>query len=149
MGGDREVTAGEQIEQLRRYRGRRERDWSISGLLERTRRELDKSRRRSGAFIELWQSLVPAALERDTRVVSIRRGVVTVEVAGSSVAYELDRQLRDGLLADLRRAYSGTLQSIRLRVHAPSEMTDGRRSVAPHPNAESSPSEADLPRDED
>jgi len=98
-------TAAEKLQQLRQQRGRRERDVSIVGDIERTASEATRVHRKMGEFIELWQSLVPAAIAGQTTIVSLRGGIVHVQVDSSAAGFELDRLLRGGLLVQLRSRF--------------------------------------------
>ena len=53
---------------------------------------------------------------RPRRMTSMRGGVLRVTVPSSTVGYELDRLLREGLLADLRSRFRGTLSRVVVRV---------------------------------
>lgn len=107
--------AGE-IERLRRWRGARHPDPSIAPLIAATAREAARRQQRLGAFIELWEALVPARLAERTRVIALRGGVVHVAADSSSTAWELDRALRGGLEAQLRARYPATLTRVRVGV---------------------------------
>ncbi len=110
------VDAAAQIEQLRKYRQRRERDLSIAPLIGAMGDDARRTQRRLGALIDLWSQLVPGELEKHSRVVGVRGGVVQVQCDSSSTKYELDRLLRQGLEQELRRRYPSTLTKIRLSI---------------------------------
>ena len=108
------VDAATQIEQLRKYRQRRDRDLSIAPLIGAMDDDARRTQRRLGALIDLWSQLVPGELEKHSRVVGVRGGVVQVQCDSSSTKYELDRLLRQGLEQELRKRYPSTLTKIRL-----------------------------------
>ena len=108
------VDAATQIEQLRKHRQRRDRDLSIAPLIGAMDGDARRTQRRLGALIDLWSQLVPGELEKHSRVVGVRGGVVAVQCDSSSTKYELDRLLRQGLEQELRKRYPSTLTKIRL-----------------------------------
>ncbi len=110
--------AGE-IERLRRLRGAgADRDPSIAPLIAATAREAGRRRQRLGAFIELWEGLVPARLAERSRVIALRGGVVHVAADSAPAAWELDRLLRGGLEAQLRAGFPATLTRVRISVES-------------------------------
>ncbi|MFG0327279.1 MAG: DciA family protein [Phycisphaerales bacterium JB037] len=84
------------LEQRREIRARRGRDLSIAGALESLRREVERSRRDESRIERVWGEVVPAELQRVTRVVGVTRGVLMVRVRDSSSRFMLDRWLRSG-----------------------------------------------------
>ncbi len=112
----RVVDAATQIEQLRKHRQRRERDLSIAQLVGAMADDARRTQRRLGALIDLWSQLVPRELEKHSRVLGVRGGIVQIQCDSSSTRYELDRLLRQGLEQELRKRYPSTLTKIRLTV---------------------------------
>ena len=112
------VDAATQIEQLRKHKQRRERDLSIAPLVGAMGDDARRTQRRLGALIDLWSQLVPGELERHSRVVGVRGGIVQIQCDSASTKYELDRLLRQGLEHELRRRYPSTLTKIRLSIGA-------------------------------
>jgi hypothetical protein len=104
------------LQRLRAYRGRRERDDSIVGLVQRIATDASTTQRKLGRFIDLWERLVPRDLASRSRVIAMRRGVVSIAVDSSSTMYELDRMLRGGLEQDLRREFQSAVVRVRLSV---------------------------------
>ena len=102
-----------EIERLREHRARPGRNLSIAAMIEATRKRSERARRQLGQLIELWHSFVPAEIADRTTLTALRGGVLHVTVDSSAVAYELDRLLREGLLAQLRSAYRGTLTRVK------------------------------------
>jgi len=105
-----------QLDNLRRWRNR-DRDLSLGFLEKQVRSQYGRPAKQLGALVPHWESLVPAALLPRTRLESLSRGTLRVTVADASTNYELDRLLREGLLAKLQKASSGaTLRRVRLQV---------------------------------
>ncbi|MBX3354133.1 MAG: DUF721 domain-containing protein [Phycisphaeraceae bacterium] len=105
-----------QLERLRSFRGRRERDTAIAPLLEAIRRDLKRQDRSAGGADEAWRRLLPAELLLTTRVISFARGVLVVAADSSATAYELNRFLRSGLEAELRAELRCGSLRVRVRV---------------------------------
>lgn len=107
-----------QLERLRLFRGRRERDTSIASLINSIDRDLKRQDRAVGGADDAWQRLVPAELLQATRVISFARGVLVVAANSSACAFELDRALRGGLEGELRAALRAGSLRVRVRVGA-------------------------------
>lgn len=103
------------------YRGRREYDPSINSFLETTKKRAKRDEKRLASFTEAWERLVPPEVLASCRLVGARGSTVTVEVDSSPAKYELDRLLRTGLQANLRRLYTGPLINVRTRLGAPDQ----------------------------
>ena len=112
----RVVDAVTYIEQLRKHRQRPERDLSIAQLVGAMADDARRTERRLGALIDLWSQLVPGELEKHSRVVAVRGGVVQIQCDSASTKYELDRLLRQGLEQELRTRHSSTLTKIKLSI---------------------------------
>lgn len=104
-----------QLERLRAFRGRRERDTSITPLVDSFERELSRQERAIGGAGRAWESLVPPELASRSRVVSYQRGTLLVSVDDSATAFELDRALRAGLEGRLRSALRAGSLRVRVR----------------------------------
>ena len=104
------------IEQLRNWRARPDREVAIGSLIEEKLVEAERVRKRLGSFVELWETVLPDELAAHTRVTAIRGGVVQVTVDSSATAYELDRRLREGLEQQMRRAYGKTFVRVKVKV---------------------------------
>jgi hypothetical protein len=109
----------EAIRRLQQLRGRAGRDLGIGPLIESVQQHAERHHKRLGELIELWTAMVPAELVAATSLLGLRGGVLSVAADSSSIAFELDRRLREGLLADLRRAYRGSLSRIKVQVAPP------------------------------
>lgn len=104
----------EQIDLLRKYRARPERDHSITELVQSFEDRANQAQRKAGSFIDVWSEIVPADLETQSRVIGLRGGVVHVVCQSSAAKFELDRALREGLEQELRNAYSSTLTKVKV-----------------------------------
>ena len=80
------------------------------------RREASKSRRGIGDFVDAWESVVPADIAANSRVRGVRAGIARVGVVDAATSYEIDQQLRGGMLAELRLAFGGTLRRVKLEI---------------------------------
>ena len=78
------------------------------------KRTASRTQRRLATIIELWEAVIPSELAAHTSVTGLRGGVLFVRVDSASVAYELDRRLRDGLEQVLRSKFPSTLVRIRV-----------------------------------
>lgn len=102
------------LESIRRLTGRQEHDYAIHGLLAGIRREASRGRKAAGGIVDAWEAVVPTRFAIGTRIKGISGGVVRVGVSSTSLRYQLDRELRSGLLDQLRSAYGGVLRRVRL-----------------------------------
>lgn len=105
-----------QLEQIRSWRARKDRDISINAPIQELRRNLKKSSKQLTQLIEAWDELVPPHIHRSANPVSFQAGVLEICADGSPTAYQLNRIIRAGLLRELQRRCSGTLKQIRVRV---------------------------------
>ena len=65
---------------------------------------------------ELWKALVGEATAKQSRVVSLKGGLLLVEVANSALAQELSVYLKRDLLRKLRSESGLTIRDLRCRV---------------------------------
>ena len=110
--------ASARLESIRRLTGRQERDYAIHGLLAGIRREASRGRKAAGGIVDAWEAVVPTHFAIGTRIKGISGGVVRVGVSSTALSYQLDRELRSGLLEKLRSAYGGVLRRVRLEQDA-------------------------------
>lgn len=101
----------EQIDLLRKYR---ERDNSITEVVQSFEDRANQAQRKMGSFIDVWSQIVPKDLETQSRVVGLRGGIAHVVCQSSAAKFELDRALREGLEHELRSAYSSTLVKVKV-----------------------------------
>jgi len=104
------------IERLREYRGGRSRDAAIQNMLGAQAEHAQRQAKKFGKIADLWQQIVPERLAAESIIESFHRGVLTVGVPSASVRFNLDEQLRAGLLDRLRRAYPGSLHRVKVRI---------------------------------
>ena len=118
LGYDDHVTSRsvQQIERLRKLRSRPGGELSIAGMVNATANDAKRTHKKLGELIELWQELVPPQYACHTSLVGLRGGVLQVAVDSSSIGYEIDRLLRNGLMNELRSRYKGTLIRIKTRI---------------------------------
>lgn len=102
------------LARLREWRNRRERDLSLTRVLEEEQRRLRRVHRAVGGAERAWIEAAPAELAARCEVVRLARGVLTVRVADDSTRFALDRWLRSGGLLALTRATPATLTRVRL-----------------------------------
>jgi len=117
------------MNRLRKWRTRPDRDVSLGFLRDQFKREVEKPYKQLCAIAAVWEELVPSELAVHTRLESLNRGVLRVSVSSSSVLYELDRSLREGLEQELICQYKGpAFRRIQLRVANFNHPADPRRS---------------------
>ena len=105
------------LDELCRRRRGVETDHSLAFLKDAFSRQVTRPFKQLESFVDVWQSLVPAALLEHTRLEGLSRGVLRVAVDSSERLYELDRRLRGGLEQELIRALPATaVRRIQLRV---------------------------------
>jgi hypothetical protein len=107
---------GASIDRLRKLRCRPERNLAITAMVDQYRREASKSRRGIGNFVDAWESVVPAEIAASSRVRGVRGGIARIGVLDAATSYEIDQQLRGGMLAELRLAFGGTLRRVKLEI---------------------------------
>lgn len=108
--------AARAIERLREYRVRRKPDLSVTPMIEAIARRSTRAEKRLGQLVDLWEAGIPPEIAAHTRLKSLRGGVLHATADSAAVAYELDRLLREGLLATLRKSYNGPLSRVRVTV---------------------------------
>lgn len=87
---------GAWLANLRRWRNRSERDLSIAAEVEAQARAARAQARGVDAARAAVGSVVPDGLRAGARVVSLRRGVLTLEAPDPASLYAMDRWLRNG-----------------------------------------------------
>lgn len=115
--GDAAPSAADPLERLRKWRTPATPDQSLHFLQDQFQREVVRPHKQLAVIITAWETLVPPALARRTRLDSLTRGVLKVGVDSSSTLYELDRLLRQSLLSQLIAACPRTaLQRVQLHL---------------------------------
>ena len=120
-------TVSRHIERLQAWRVPGERFLRLSEAVGAMQHQAARFQRQLGSFADAWDQLVPDSIGRCAMVESKRGGTVHVVARSASVAFELDRRLRDGLLNELRVACSGSITNVRVRVGSiPAEGSQSR-----------------------
>ena len=118
----------QQLEQLRKHRSRAGKDWTIARVIADTQEDAKRTHKKFGELVELWERLVPGDLAVHTSLSNFRAGVLHVSVDSSSAAFELDRLLRSGIEAELRRQFRGTLVRVKTRFTGAQRTSPSRRA---------------------
>jgi hypothetical protein len=106
-----------QLERLRQWRVRKDRDHSMGFLSQQFKKEIAKPYKQLQSITELWQKLVPENMLPFTRLESLVRGILKVTVNSSAMSYELDRLLRTGLQKQLITQHKGpAFRRVQIRV---------------------------------
>ncbi|MDP7008206.1 MAG: DciA family protein [Phycisphaerales bacterium] len=103
------------LERLRKWRARPNKDLGIDNALHVVRKGLRKGNRQLNSILEIWDERVPQHIAKQATIVSLRGGVLEVTTDGAAISYQLNRLIRGGLLRDLQRASKGTLKKIKVR----------------------------------
>jgi len=114
--------AAREIQRLGASRARFARELSIAAIITATRKQAASVHRRLGELIELWEEFVPREIALHTTLTALKGGVLHVTVDSSSVAYELDRLLREGLVITLRKRYRSTLTRVKVSLSVPTQL---------------------------
>lgn len=109
----------DRLSRLRQWRNKPDPDLSLGFLRQQFKQQHVRPAKHLAKVVQAWETLVPAELQSHTKLQTLSRGVLRVQVDSSPVLYELDRLLREGLEAKLIRAAAGSgLLKIRLQVGA-------------------------------
>ena len=106
----------DRLNQLIEWRGPKPRPAIYQNAISRIQREAKRTHRHMGDFIEHWQTMLPEEIVTRTSIEGVRGGAIQVRADSAAVSFELDRLLREGLLASLRRACSITVADVKIRV---------------------------------
>ena len=109
-------TVSRHIERLKTWRVPGERFTRLSDAVGSMQQKAARIQRQLGSFNAAWDQLVTDAIVKCTRVEAKRGGTVHVIARSASIAFELDRTLRNGLLNELRKACNGSITNVRVRV---------------------------------
>jgi len=93
----RELLAERRVKAVRDSRVYPDADRSMGFMKKWFQREVARPHKQLGKAAAVWESSVPEALRPHTRLVSLSRGTLRVEVDSSAVLYELDALRRTGL----------------------------------------------------
>ena len=105
-----------QLQKLREWRARREKDTSVRTAIVDLRRSLKKSNKQLSQLLEAWDEVVPTHLLQTAHPISFKGGTLEVSTDGAPTAYQLKRLIRAGLLHDLHQRCSCSLRQIRVRI---------------------------------
>ncbi|MDP7005580.1 MAG: DUF721 domain-containing protein [Phycisphaerales bacterium] len=105
-----------QLEQLRKWRTRPERDISLGASIVELRKSLKKTNKQLNTILEVWDEVLPEHLNQNATPTSLRSGTLFVTVSDSSTAYQLNRLVRASLLRELQKRSSRTLKQIKIKV---------------------------------
>ena len=104
------------LEQLREWRGRRERDLTMQKTLANLKRTLKRSNTQLLQIAEVWKEEVPEFIYEQTHPISLKNGVLEVAVNGSAMSYQLQQLIRGGLLKKLQTQIHVPLKKIKVRL---------------------------------
>lgn len=121
----------DEIKQLQAWRGRGRGDPSIAKLVGSAGDKAERTHRRLGQLIDLWQELMPKEVVERSVLGGLRNGVLVVKVDSAATAFDVDRLLRGGVEADLRKRYRGTLLRVKTSVEPLDADDVERRRSAP------------------
>jgi len=109
-----DASAIRRIERLRELRGLRGPAPSAAPLFLASRSALERKQRQIAGAAEAWEKVCPAELIDRTRIVSMRRGVLTIGAADAATRFELDRMLRSGGQRAVARASRTPIARVRI-----------------------------------
>ena len=107
---------GRKLEQLREWRGRKDRDLSVQKTLAHLKRSLKRSNTQLLQIAEVWKAEVPEIIYEQTHPVSLKNGVLQVAVNGSAMSYQLQQLIRGGLLQKLQTQINTPLRKIKVKL---------------------------------
>ncbi len=119
----------EHLSHLRRWRNRPAPDLTLAFVARQFKRDIEQPHKQIGRLVAAWEKLLPDELVQRTALVSLRRGVLTVEVPDSATLYELTGRLRDGLQQQLREQAKGSLHRVKVRLAGGEGTADTSRPV--------------------
>jgi predicted nucleic acid-binding Zn ribbon protein len=105
-----------ELTRLQALRARPSSTRPISDLIQLQAHNATKVHKRLCRVIEVWEQVVPPKIANFTSITNLNRGVLHVTVDSAAVAYELNQQLRAGLLEELRSKLPCTLVRVKTRV---------------------------------
>jgi hypothetical protein len=107
--------AAQRIDALRVWRGRKQRQSHAGRFVGAIADTARRAQRETGGFAAAWQSCADPAIVKQTRIASFRGGVATVVTHNAALRWVIDRDLRGGLLAQLRAACPAAITAVRVR----------------------------------
>ena len=107
---------GRKLEQLREWRGRKDRDLTVQQTLAKLKRSLKRSNSQLLQIAEVWKAEVPEFIYEQTHPISLKNGVLEVAVNGSAMSYQLQQLIRGGLLQKLQTSLHTPLKKIKVKL---------------------------------
>ncbi len=107
---------GRKLEQLREWRGPKNRPLTVQQTLSKLKRSLKRSNTQLLQIAEVWKEEVPEFIYEQTHPISLKKGVLEVAVNGSSISYQLQQLIRGGLLQKLQTRMNTPLKKIKVRL---------------------------------
>lgn len=107
------------VQRICERRAFRERDVSIGRIVGEIGRQARRDADRAGRAAEAWRAVMPAALADEAWIEQSSSVQITVGVASAPAAFALDRALRSGALAELRRLLQSPGLRVRTRIGPP------------------------------
>ncbi|MCH2146451.1 MAG: DUF721 domain-containing protein [Phycisphaerales bacterium] len=104
------------LNQLREWRGRKDRDLSVQLTLAKLKRSLKRSNTQLLQIAEVWKEEVPELIYEQTHPISLKNGVLEVAVNGSAMSYQLQQLVRGGLLQKLQTQINAPLKKIKVKL---------------------------------
>lgn len=104
------------MQRLCERRAFRERDVGIGRIVGEIARQARRDVDRAGRVAEAWRAAIPADLVDETWIERSTAAEIVAGVASSPAAFALDRALRSGALAELRRALASPGLRVRTRI---------------------------------
>lgn len=104
------------VQRLCERRAFRERDVGIGRIVGEIARQARRDADRAGRVAEAWRAAIPADLVDETWIERATASEIVAGVGSSPAAFALDRALRAGALAALRRALAAPGLRVRTRI---------------------------------
>jgi hypothetical protein len=103
----RDFLAERRVQAVRASRVYPDADRSMGFMKPWFQKQIARPHRQLGKAAAVWEATVPGALRPHTRLVSLSRGTLRVEVDSSAVLYELDALRRAGLERAMQAGQTG------------------------------------------
>ncbi|MCH2135313.1 MAG: DciA family protein [Phycisphaerales bacterium] len=110
-----QIHTAQRIESLRRWRVRPPRHTDAGSIVSKIADQARRAQREVGGFAEAWQACVDPEIARQVSIASFRGGVATLATRNASLRWVIDRELRGGLLAQLRQACPVAITAVRVK----------------------------------
>ena len=102
------------LQNLRNWRGPKEKNLSIQSELLSLQRTLKKGNKQLVQIAEIWESAVPHHIRENTYPISLKNGVLEIAANGSPTSYQLQRLIREGLLQELKDHCTSSIKRIKI-----------------------------------